>query len=109
MTDTANANSNFAVSLLRYFNPVDAHESGIIVEDPNGILKKLMTFVTNVSVLELLNAFIKVNEIGVLYEMAGRRPGDISTCFADARKAEKELGWKADLTIEDMVSDAWKY
>ena len=39
----------------------------------------------------------------------GRRPGDIAETFADASKAEKELGWKAELTIEGMVRDAWRF
>ncbi len=167
LTDTAHANGEFAVSLLRYFNPVGAHESGLIGEDPNGIPNNLMPFVTKVakgqleklsvfgndydtidgtgvrdyihvvdlakghvkaienlkdgvniynlgtgrgtSVLELVNAFMKVIDIDVPYEIIGRRPGDIATCFADASKAEKELGWKAELTVEDMVRDAWKF
>ncbi len=167
LTDTAKANDGFAVSLLRYFNPVGAHESGLIGEDPNGIPNNLMPFVTKVakgqleklsvfgddydtidgtgvrdyihvvdlakghvkaienlkdgvniynlgtgrgtSVLELVNAFMKVNDIDVPYEIVGRRPGDIATCFADASKAEKELGWKAELGIEEMVRDAWKF
>jgi len=167
LTDTSNANPNFAVSLLRYFNPVGAHESGLIGEDPNGIPNNLMPFVTKVakgqleklsvfgndydtidgtgvrdyihvvdlarghvkaienlkdgvniynlgtgrgtSVLELVNAFMKVNDINVPYEIVGRRPGDIATCFADASKAEKELGWKAELGIDEMVRDAWKF
>ncbi len=61
------------------------------------------------SVLELVNAFMKVNEINVPYEIVGRRPGDIATCYADASKAEKELGWKAELGTEEMVRDAWKF
>ncbi len=167
LTDTANANDGIAVSLLRYFNPVGAHESGLIGEDPNGIPNNLMPFVTKVakgqleklsvfgddydtvdgtgvrdyihvvdlakghvkaienlkdgvniynlgtgrgtSVLELVNAFMKVNDIDVPYEIVGRRPGDIATCFADASKAEKELGWKAELGIDEMVRDAWKF
>lgn len=167
LTDTAHANENFSVSLLRYFNPVGAHESGLIGEDPNGTPNNLMPFVTKVakgqleklnvfgndydtidgtgvrdyihvvdlakghvkaienlkdgvniynlgtgrgtSVLELVNTFMKVNGIDVPYEIVGRRPGDIATCFADASKAEKELGWQAELTIEDMVRDAWKF
>lgn len=167
LTDTAHANKKFAVSLLRYFNPVGAHESGLIGEDPNGIPNNLMPFVTKVakgklpklsvfgndydtidgtgvrdyihvvdlakghvkaiekldkgvniynlgtgrgtSVLELVNTFIKVNDVDVPYEIVGRRPGDIATCYADANKVEQELGWKADLKIEDMVKDAWKF
>jgi UDP-glucose 4-epimerase len=167
LTDTTKANDGFNVSLLRYFNPVGAHESGLIGEDPNGIPNNLMPFVTKVakgqlpklsvfgndydtidgtgvrdyihvvdlakghvkaaenfkdgvniynlgtgrgtSVLELVNAFMKVNNIDVPYEIVGRRPGDIATCFADASKADKELGWKAELGIEEMVRDAWKF
>ena len=167
LTDTSIANSSFTVSLLRYFNPVGAHESGLIGEDPNGIPNNLMPFVTKVakghleklsvfgndydttdgtgvrdyihvvdlakghvkaienlndgvniynlgtgrgtSVLELVNAFIEANDIKVPYEIVGRRPGDIATCYAHAEKAEVELGWKAELTIEDMVGDAWKF
>ena len=167
LTDTSNADDGFAVSLLRYFNPVGAHESGLIGEDPNGIPNNLMPFVTKVakgqleklnvfgndydtvdgtgvrdyihvvdlakghvkaienlnkgvniynlgtgrgtSVLELVDAFMKVNGINVPYEIVGRRPGDLAVCFADANKAKKELGWKAELTIEDMVKDAWKF
>lgn len=167
LIDTANVNPNFAVSLLRYFNPVGAHESGLIGEDPNGIPNNLMPFITKVangeleklsvfgddydtidgtgvrdyihvvdlakghvkaieklengvniynlgtgrgtSVLELVNAFIEANVVDVPYEIVERRPGDLATCFADPSKAEKELGWKAELDINDMVRDAWKF
>ena len=61
------------------------------------------------SVLELVTAFMKVNNIEVPYEIVGRRPGDISTCFADPSKAEQELGWKAELGIVEMVRDSWKF
>jgi len=47
--DTAKANPGYSMSLLRYFNPVGAHESGLIGEDPNGIPKNLMPFVTKVA------------------------------------------------------------
>ncbi len=167
LIDTAKANNNFSVSLLRYFNPVGAHESGLIGENPNGMPNNLMPFVTKVakgqleklsvfgndydtvdgtgvrdyihvvdlakghvkaieslkngvniynlgtgkgtSVLELVNAFMKVNNIKVPYEIVGRRPGDIATCYAHAEKAKIELGWKAELSIEDMVRDAWRF
>lgn len=167
LKDTSTASPNFAVSLLRYFNPVGAHDSGLIGEDPNGIPNNLMPFVTKVakgqleklnvfgndydtvdgtgvrdyihvvdlakghvkaienldkgvniynlgtgigtSVLELVNAFIKENDIDVPYEIVGRRPGDIATCYAHAEKAAVELGWKSELTIEDMVRDAWRF
>lgn len=167
LTDTSTTNLNFAVSLLRYFNPVGAHESGLIGEDPNGIPNNLMPFVTKVakgqleklnvfgndydtldgtgvrdyvhvvdlakghvkaienlkdgvniynlgtgkgtSVLELVNAFIETNSVDVPYEIVERRLGDLATCFADPTKAEEELGWKAELDINDMVRDAWKF
>lgn len=167
LIDTAKANADFAVSLLRYFNPVGAHESGLIGEDPNGIPNNLMPFVTKVakgvlpklsifgndydtvdgtgvrdyihvvdlakghvqaiegldsgvdiynlgtgkgtSVLELVNSFINVNGVDVPYEIVERRPGDIAISFADASKIHRELGWKAQLTIEDMVRDAWRF
>ena len=59
LTDTSKANPNFAVGLLRYFNPVGAHESGLIGEDPNGIPNNLMPFVTKVAKgqLEKLSVF----------------------------------------------------
>ncbi len=167
LADTAYANKGFSVSLLRYFNPVGAHESGLIGEDPNGIPNNLMPFVTRVargqlerlsifgndydtidgtgvrdyihvvdlakghvsaiekmdsgvsvynlgtgrgtSVLEIVNAFIKVTGADVPYQIVGRRPGDIAVCFADAGKAERELEWKAELGIEEMVRDAWRF
>ena len=61
------------------------------------------------SVLELVNAFIKENKVDVPYQIVGRRPGDIATCYADVNKAERELGWKAELKIGDMVRDAWRF
>jgi UDP-glucose 4-epimerase len=61
------------------------------------------------SVLELVKAFEDINGIEVPYEIAGRRPGDIATCFADASKAQRELGWKTELGIRDMVRDAWRF
>lgn len=61
------------------------------------------------SVLELVNTFMKINDIKVPYEIVGRRPGDIATCYANASKAEKDLCWKAELGIDEMVRDAWKF
>lgn len=50
LTDTANATPTFSVILLRYFNPIGAHESGLIGEDPQGIPNNLMPFITQVAV-----------------------------------------------------------
>ncbi|MZQ98232.1 MAG: UDP-glucose 4-epimerase GalE [Acidaminobacter sp.] len=167
LEDTSRANPGFSVNLLRYFNPVGAHESGLIGEDPNGIPNNLMPFVTKVakgemprlsvfgddyptvdgtgvrdyihvvdlaeghvaaiekmgegvsvynlgtgkgtSVLELVNAFIEVNGVDVPYKIVGRRAGDIAEFYADASKAERELGWKAKRGIREMVRDAWGF
>jgi UDP-glucose 4-epimerase len=167
LMDVAKANPNFSVSLLRYFNPVGAHESGLIGEAPNGIPNNLMPYTTQVasgkleklrvfgndyetidgtgvrdyihvldlaeghvaaiekltegvqiynlgtgqgtSVLQLIHAFEEVNNIKVPYEIVGRRPGDIASCYADASKAERELGWKAKRGIKEMCRDAWGF
>ncbi|MGI6727968.1 MAG: UDP-glucose 4-epimerase GalE [Anaerovoracaceae bacterium] len=167
LSDIAKANPNFAVSLLRYFNPVGAHESGLIGESPNGIPNNLMPYITRVakgkleklnifggdystvdgtgvrdyihvvdlaeghvaaienldkginiynlgtgqgtSVLQLVNAFERVNGVKVPYEIVDRRPGDIAVCYADAGKAKRELGWTAKRSINDMVRDAWRF
>ncbi len=167
LMDVAKANPNFSVSLLRYFNPVGAHESGLIGEAPTGIPNNLMPYVTQVasgklgklsvfgndyktvdgtgvrdyihvvdlaeghvaaiekltegvhiynlgtgqgtSVLQLIHSFEEVNNIKVSYEIVGRRPGDIASCYADVSKAERELGWKARRGIKEMCKDAWRF
>ena len=167
LMDVAKVNKNFSVSLLRYFNPVGAHKSGLIGESPIGIPNNLMPYVTQVakgkleklrvfgndyntvdgtgvrdyihvmdlaeghvaaiekltegvhiynlgtgqgtSVLQLIHAFEEVNNIKVPYEIVGRRPGDIASCYADASKAERELGWKAKRGIKEMCRDAWRF
>ncbi|MEH7180526.1 UDP-glucose 4-epimerase GalE [Neobacillus vireti] len=167
LTDIAKANPSFSVSILRYFNPVGAHESGFIGEAPNGIPNNLMPYVTQVakgklkrlrvfgndyptvdgtgvrdyihvvdlaeghvaaldhltegvhiynlgtgqgtSVLELVNAFETANDINVPYEIVDRRPGDIASCYADASKAKRELGWTAKRDIIAMCRDSWRF
>jgi UDP-glucose 4-epimerase len=61
------------------------------------------------SVLELIRAFEKVNGIKIPYTIVGHRPGDIAASYADVHKAEKQLGWKAFRTLEDMARDAWNW
>lgn len=167
LADFVVANHNFNVVLLRYFNPVGAHKSGLIGERPEGIPNNLMPYITQTakgireklyifgddydtpdgtgirdyihvvdlakghvmalkyqfqgieifnlgtgqgtSVLELVKAFEKANDINIPYEITARREGDVSSSFADVSKAEKILNWKANLTIEDMVKDAWNF
>ena len=167
LIDIAKSNKNFKVSILRYFNPIGAHESGLLGESPNGIPNNLMPYITKVakgqlsslkvfgndyethdgtgvrdyihvvdlaeghiaalenlnegfniynlgtgkgtSVLELVNAFMIINDIDVPYEISDRRAGDIAVCYADVSKAKRELSWSAKRTIHDMVRDAWKF
>ncbi|MER2190041.1 MAG: UDP-glucose 4-epimerase GalE [Solibacillus sp.] len=167
LKDVAFVTPNLGVSLLRYFNPVGAHKSGLIGESPNGIPNNLMPFVTQVakgkraelsvfgndydtvdgsgvrdyihvvdlaeghvaaieqltpgthvynlgtgqgtSVLQLVQAFEKVNGVRVPYKIVARRPGDIASCYADATKAKEKLGWVAKRGIEEMCEDAWRF
>lgn len=169
LTDTANANSDMSIVILRYFNPIGAHESGRIGEDPNGIPNNLMPYITQVaagrleslgvfgndypthdgtgvrdyihvvdlakghvkaidysaehkgteifnlgtgtgySVLDIVKAFSKINNIEIPYVIKPRRSGDIAECYADASKAAKILGWSAEKTLEDMCRDSWNW
>ena len=163
------SDNSWKITILRYFNPIGAHESGIIGENPTGIPNNLMPYIqkvaigeleklhvfgndyatkdgtgvrdyihvvdlakghikalekllsadggvekynlgtgTGYSVLELVNTFEKVNNIKIPYQIDARRPGDIAECYADPSKAQKELGWKATKTLEDMCRDSWR-
>ncbi len=169
LTDLCYSDKGWGIALLRYFNPIGAHESGRIGENPNGIPNNLMPYITQVavgkreklsifgsdydtcdgtgvrdyihvvdlaighikalkkfeqtcgveaynlgtgngvSVLELVNAFMKVNGVTIPYEIIERRAGDVATCFADSNKALRELGWKTEKTLEDMCCDSWRW
>ena len=61
------------------------------------------------SVLELVNAFMSATGVNVPYVIAGRRAGDIEQVWADPSKANRELGWKADTPIEDVLLSAWNW
>ena len=167
LKDCATADSNFSVVLLRYFNPVGNHSSGLLGEDPNGIPNNLMPIIMKVSrgdiaklsvygndyptpdgtclrdyihvvdlakghvavigkmqpgvaiynlgsgktnsVLEMISAFESASSSKLPYEFAPRRDGDLPEFYADPQKAEHELGWKAELTIDDAMRDTIKY
>ena len=169
LKDICVSDPEFCAVLLRYFNPVGAHESGRIGEDPNGIPNNLMPFLlqvaigkreklsvfgndydthdgsgvrdyihvvdlarghvkavdyalkntgatpinlgtgTGYSVLDIVNAFERVNNVPVPYVIAPRRAGDIATCYSDPAKAAALLGWKAELGLEDMCRDSWHW
>lgn len=162
---------NLRAVLLRYFNPVGAHPSGRIGEDPKGIPNNLLPFVAQVavgirdkisvfgndyetpdgtgvrdyihvmdlaeahvlalekalkdsagtvsvynlgtgtgsSVLDVIHAFEKASGKKIPYVFAPRRAGDVASAYCDPALAEKELGFKAKLSLEDACRDAWKW
>ena len=162
--------SSWNISLLRYFNPIGAHESGTIGEDPAGIPNNLLPYVAQVaigklpqlsvfgddyntvdgtgvrdyihvvdlarghvaalrgleqvgagcreynlgtgqgySVLQIVAAFAAASGRDIPYNVVPRRPGDIASCYANAQKAERELGWRAEFDLQRMVQDAWRW
>ncbi|MBQ0006156.1 MAG: UDP-glucose 4-epimerase GalE [Alistipes sp.] len=62
-----------------------------------------------VSVLELVNTFIKVTGVALPYRFAPRRAGDIVKVWADATKANTVLGWKADTPLDEVLLSAWNW
>lgn len=157
------------IVLLRYFNPIGAHESGLLGEDPNGIPNNLVPYIAKVavgelpclgvfgddydtpdgtgvrdyihvvdlakghvkalkklqdeprvytynlgtgigySVLDIVKAYEKVNQVPVPYEIKPRRAGDIAACYAEPTKAREELGWTAQKNLEDMCRDSYRF
>lgn len=169
LTDIQKADPDWNIVLLRYFNPIGAHESGLIGENPNGIPNNLMPYITQVavgklkslgvfgndydtpdgtgvrdfihvmdlakghvkalkkledhsglsiynlgtgvgySVLDVMKNFEKATGIQIPYEIKPRRAGDIATCYSDASKAKRELGWEAEYGILEMCRDSWNW
>lgn len=162
------ADSDWKIALLRYFNPVGAHPSGLIGENPSGTPNNLMPYLAQVavgkrnklsifggdyatidgtgvrdyihvvdlakghvkalqaldtpkvltvnlgtgvgySVLELLRAFESASKKTVPYEVVSRRPGDIAVCYTDPSEAQRQLGWSAQLGVDDMCRDVWRW
>ncbi len=163
------ADSSWSIALLRYFNPIGAHKSGTIGEDPKGIPNNLMPYISQVavgkleklsvfgddyntvdgtgvrdyihvvdlakghvcaidwvlktkgceafnlgtgngiSVLELKNAFEKASGVTVPFVIAPRRPGDLDAVYANPQKAKDVLGWQANLNVDDMCEDTWRW
>lgn len=169
LCDLAVSDSRWSIAILRYFNPVGAHESGLIGEDPNGTPNNLVPYIAQVavgklpelavfgndyptpdgtgvrdyihvmdlaeghlealkalnsrtgthvwnlgsgqgySVLQMIRAFEAASKQSISYRIAPRRPGDVSICYADPTKAEREFGWKAHRGLEQMMQDAWRW
>ncbi len=163
------SDNQWSISLLRYFNPIGAHESGLIGEDPNGIPNNLMPYISRVaigklpqltvfggdydtkdgtcirdyihvvdlakahlcavakildttgieaynigngigySVLDIIHAFEKASGKKLNYVIGDRRAGDLPAFYADAAKANQELGWHAELGIDKMCEDTWNF
>ncbi len=64
---------------------------------------------TGYSVLDIILTFERVNGVKVNHEFVDRRPGDIEKVWANPEKANRELGWKAEAGLEDMLRSAWKW
>ena len=169
LRDLQASDPRWQVAILRYFNPVGAHQSGLLGEHPHGIPNNLMPFITQVavgkreclsifgrdyptpdgtgvrdyihvvdlaqghlaalnylqtkqasitvnlgtgqgvSVQELADTFARVNGVPVPYRFVDRRPGDVAALCADTSLAERALGWKAQLGVERMCADAWRW
>ncbi|MBQ3293302.1 UDP-glucose 4-epimerase GalE [Candidatus Saccharibacteria bacterium] len=166
--DMAVAWPDFSAVILRYFNPVGNHESGLIGEDPNGIPNNLMPIIMKVargeipelsiygndyptpdgtckrdyihvvdlarghvaamkalmqngvfiynlgsgkplSVFEVVAAFEKASGKKLPYKIVARRAGDLAEFYAEPSKVEKELGFKAELTIDDAMRNTIKF
>lgn len=170
LKDVCKANPEMNITILRYFNPIGAHSSSLLGENPNGVPNNLMPYIVKValgklekisifgnnyntkdgtgvrdylhvmdlaeghvcaiskmekengglniynlgsgkgySVLEIINTFNKVCPKQVKYEIVERRAGDVDVCYSSAEKAEKELGWKATRTLEDMCLSSFLF
>lgn len=169
LRDVYDSDNSWSIVLLRYFNPIGAHASGGIGEDPTGIPDNLMPYIVQIaigkrkilnifgrdyntkdgtgvrdyihvmdvakahivaleyvqhhkgvevfnlgtglgySVLDIVKVFEKVNGVKIPFQFIGRRPGDVSVCYADPGKAASLLGWKAEKNIEEMCRDAWRW
>ncbi|MDF2513754.1 MAG: UDP-glucose 4-epimerase [Herbinix sp.] len=115
LTDLTAADPEWNVILLRYFNPVGAHTSGLIGEDPRGIPNNLVPYITQVAAgkLDCLkvygNDYDTIDGTGVRDYIHVVDLGDIGICYADPEKARKELHWEAVRSLEQMCEDSWRW
>lgn len=99
-----------------YIHVVDLAKAHVVALQrllKNQNLEKVETFNlgtgTGSSVLEVINAFEKVSGQKLPYKIVGRREGDVISAYANTDKANKVLGWKAELSLEDGLASAWKW
>ena len=169
LRDIAVADPQWSICLLRYFNPIGAHESGLLGEKPNGIPNNLMPYITQVaagirdhlnvfgkdyptpdgtgvrdyihvcdlaeghlraleyaeahrgaeafnlgtgvgySVLDVVRAFERANDLSIPLVFAPRRAGDLPAYWADAEKAARLLHWRTRRDLEQMCADSWRW
>lgn len=169
LRDLQASDPRWQVAILRYFNPVGAHESGLIGEHPSGVPNNLMPYITQVavgkrahlsifgndyptpdgtgvrdyihvvdlaqghlaalnhlktqqtsitlnlgtgrgvSVKQLADTFAQVTGVPIPCQYASRRAGDVASLCADTQLAEQTMGWKAQLGLERMCADAWRW
>jgi len=167
--DLGTADPDWQISILRYFNPVAAHPSGLIGENPSGIPNNLLPFIAQVgvakldclsiygedydtpdgtgvrdyihvmdlakahlkalqslspehgcvaynigtgtgySVKQMITAFEKASGVSIPYRIEARRTGDVATCYADASLAASALDWRAELDLDQMMQDQWRW
>jgi UDP-glucose 4-epimerase len=62
-----------------------------------------------VSVLEAIRAFEKVSGKKLNYNLGEKRPGDVSSIYSDTSLSEKELGWKTEFSLDQMMKTAWDW
>ena len=62
-----------------------------------------------VSVLELIHTFENANHVKLNYKIVGRRAGDIAKIYADTTKANNELGWRAEASLDETLKSAWEW
>ena len=77
--------------------------------DAQGVFTYNLGTGTGYSVLDLVHAFEKAYGKPLPYRIVDRRPGDVAECYADPSKAYEELGWKAELDVNRMCEDSWRW
>ncbi|MBR1819975.1 MAG: UDP-glucose 4-epimerase GalE, partial [Neisseriaceae bacterium] len=76
---------------------------------PNGVHIWNLGTGKGISVLEMIAAFEKVNQVKIPYRIAPRRDGDLAEFYANPNKAKMELNWQAKRSLEDMMRDLWNW
>lgn len=99
-----------------YINVVDLAKAHVIaverlLQDKNKADFEIFNLGTGngTSVLEIIQTFEKVNKLKLNYQIVDRRAGDIEKVWADTTYANDELGWKAEIPLEDTLASAWKW